>query len=214
MANTARRVVVAMGLVAAGLAGTAAEAFGAGAELPAIRILVVNKVGVRSTDVLVRAQSETARIYAAVGVRLEWTGLPALPRLAMMITPDSNLGGQDVAADAMGAAPAADEKTGRVAYAFYARIEALAKRGGSDVAKVLGIVMAHEIGHLLLGRGAHSSAGIMSGRWGKFEMDLVAAGLLGFTKEQADLIRQAVVRMNAHQGQAHVSESEAPVSFP
>ena len=51
-------------------------------------------------------------------------------------------------------------------------------------AKVLGIVMAHEIGHLLLGFGAHSSAGIMSGRWGKFEMDLVAAGLLGFTKDR------------------------------
>ena len=117
----------------------------------------------------------------------------------MMIPADSNLGVgvEDVAADAMGAAPAADDGTGRVAYAFYVRIEALAQRRGIDVAKVLGIVMAHEIGHLLLGFGAHSSAGIMSGRWGKFEMDLVAAGLLGFTKEQADVIRRAVVRLNA-----------------
>jgi hypothetical protein len=199
MANPARRVAVAMGLVAAGLAGTAAEAFGADAELPAIRILVINKAGVPPADVIVEAQSETARIYAALGVRLEWTGLSALPRLAMLITSDSNLGGQDVAADAMGAAPAADDETGRVAYAFYVRIEGLAKRHAVDVAKVLGIVMAHEIGHLLLGRGAHSSVGIMSSRWRKFEMDLVAAGLLSFTKEQADLIRRAVVRMNAHQ---------------
>ena len=101
-----------------------------------------------------------------------------------------------------------------MAYACYGRIEALAKRGGIDAAKVLGIVMAHEIGHLLLGRGAHSSAGIMSGRWGKFEMDLVVVGLLGFTKEQADLIRRAVVGMNAHQKPAGASESEAPVSLP
>ena len=170
MANPARRIVVAMGLMAAGLAGTAVEAFGAGAELPAIRILVVNKVGVPPTDVLVRAQSETARIYAAVGVRLEWTGQPALPPVVVMIISDSNLEGQAVAANALGTAPAADEGTGRVAYAFYVRLQALAQRHGIDVAKVLGIVMAHEIGHLLLARGAHSSAGIMSGRWGKFEI--------------------------------------------
>ena len=209
-----------LALVAAGLAGTVAEAFGADADLPAIRILVVNKIGVPPTDVLVRAQSETARIYAAVGVRLEWAGQPALPRLVMMIPSDSNLGVgvEDVAPDAMGAAPAADEQTGRVAYAFYGRIEALAKRGGIDAAKVLGIVMAHEIGHLLLGRGAHSSAGIMSGRWGKFEMDLVAVGLLGFTKEQADLIRRAVVgneRASETSGCERVrSPGLAPVNTP
>jgi hypothetical protein len=84
-----------------------------------------------------------------------------------------------------------------LAYAFYARIDATAERHGTDVAKVLGIVMAHELGHLLLAHGTHSSAGIMSGRWGQFEMDLVAAGLLSFTKEQAESIRRAVAALTS-----------------
>ena len=200
MANTARTVAVATGLVAAGLAGTAPAASGADAERPAIRILAVNKVSVPPADVLVRAQAETTRIYAAAGVRLVWNDpLSSISRLTMMVVPASNLELTKDAADALGAAPAADEGTGRLAYALYARIEATAERHGTDVAKVLGIVMAHELGHLLLAHGTHSSAGIMSGRWGQFEMDLVAAGLLSFTKEQAESIRRAVVGMNARQ---------------
>lgn len=194
MVKTARTVVVAMGLMAAGPAGGAPATLDTEHE-PAMKILVMNHVGVPPRDVVIRAQAETARIYAAVGVRLDWIDpLPAFPRLTMKIISDSNLGGQKGAADALGAAPAADEGTGRVAYAFYARIEATAQRHGTDVAKVLGLVMAHELGHLLLARGAHSSTGIMSGRWGKFEMELLGAGLLSFTKEQAELIRTAVCR--------------------
>ena len=197
MANAIRKLVV-MGIVAIGLAGTTPAAFGGEPELSAMRILVINKAGVPPPDVLVRAQAETARIYAAVGVRLVWTDpLSFFSRLTMMIVPTSNLELTKGAADAMGAAPAADEGTGRLAYAFYDRIEASAQLHGADPAKVLGYVMAHELGHILLARGSHSAEGIMNGRWGEFEMDLVAASLLRFTKAQATSIRSTVDDLNA-----------------
>ena len=84
MAKTSRRVV-AIGLVALGLAGTTPAAFGAEPELPAIRILVNTVPGV-PIDVLLRAKAETARIYADAGVRLVWSDPSrTLPRLTVMI---------------------------------------------------------------------------------------------------------------------------------
>ena len=90
MAKTACNLVVMMGIVVAGSAGTALSAFGAEPDLLAIRIFVVTVAGVRP-DMLVRAQTETARIYAAVGVRLVWEADPLslLPRLSMLIVSDS-----------------------------------------------------------------------------------------------------------------------------
>ena len=86
MAKTACRVAVAMGMIAVGLASTTPAASGAAPELPAIRILVINNVGVPPRETLAQAQAEAARIYAAVGVRLIWTDpVPSLPRLTLMI---------------------------------------------------------------------------------------------------------------------------------
>ena len=198
MAKTARKVVV---MVMVGLAGITPAAAGAEPESSEMRILVVNRAGVPSPDVLVRAQAETARIYAAVGVKLVWTDPPSsFFRLTMMIARSSNLSLTKGAADAMGAAPAADEGTGRLAYAFYDRIEAAAQQHRTDAAKILGHVMAHELGHILLVRASHTSEGLMNGRWGEFEMGLVAANLLMFTKAQATLIRNSVDNMNATHG--------------
>jgi hypothetical protein len=198
MAKAARTVAVAMGLVVVGLAATTPAAFGEEPRDSAIKILVNNKMGIPSRDTLVQAQAETARIYAAVGVTLVWgESLPTLPRLTMMIVSNPNGWPERVAVDALGAAPAADEGIGRLAYAFHDRIQASAQQHRTDVAKVLGSVMAHELGHILLARGSHSPAGIMSDRWRQFEMDLVAASLLMFTNEEAELIRSAVAEMNA-----------------
>jgi len=87
---------------------------------------------------------------------------------------------------------------GRLAYAFYDRIGAAAQQYRTDVSKLLGYVMAHELGHILLAEGSHSPTGIMSARWGHFKLDLVAETFLRFTKEQAESIRKSVGDMNAN----------------
>jgi hypothetical protein len=53
-----------------------------------------------------------------------------------------------------------------------------------DEAELLGSVVAHELGHLLLGTGQHSAAGIMKGEWRYKQSILVAQGLLRFDTGQ------------------------------
>ncbi|MBZ5537060.1 MAG: hypothetical protein LAO31_13990 [Acidobacteriia bacterium] len=57
---------------------------------------------------------------------------------------------------------------------------------------ILGHFMTHEIGHLLLPIDGHSITGIMQERLGRREWALAVSGLLGFTREEADMIRQGV----------------------
>ena len=197
MANTSCRVV-ALGLVALGLAGTTPAAFGSEPERPAIMILVNSVPGV-PIDVLLRAKVETARIYADAGVRLVWSEPSrTLPRLTVMIVSNPDTWPERVGANALGAAPGTAEGMGRLAYAFHDRIEATAQQHRTDVGKLLGCVMAHELGHILLARGSHSPTGIMSDRWDQFTMDLVAESLLRFTKQQAESIRKSVGDLHAN----------------
>ncbi len=206
MTETSRKVVT-IGLVALGWAGTT-SAFGSQPELPAIRILVNTVPGVPSNSVcqsdggvveLLRAKVEAARIYADAGVRLVWSDPSlTLPVLTVMIVSNPDAWPEGVGASALGAAPGTDEGMGRLAYALYDRIGTAAQQYRTDVGKLLGSVIAHELGHILLAGGSHSPTGIMSDRWGQLKMDLVAESLLTFTKEQAESIRKSVGDMNAN----------------
>jgi len=61
-----------------------------------------------------------------------------------------------------------------------------------DADLVLGCVMTHEIGHLLLGKREHSIAGIMRQRWGPEDIRMALRGELVFLPEEAKLIRSAM----------------------
>jgi hypothetical protein len=74
---------------------------------------------------------------------------------------------------------------GTVAYVFQQRLEENVARGGSARFRLLGFAMAHELGHLLLGPGAHSKSGIMQPHWSAMAMPFV----MHFSLRQAELIR-------------------------
>ncbi len=54
---------------------------------------------------------------------------------------------------------------------------------------LLGCVIAHELGHLLLGRDSHSATGLMSAVWQANELRQASQGILFFTDNQQDRIR-------------------------
>ncbi len=71
---------------------------------------------------------------------------------------------------------------------FYPSVEKLYTEGGTSLSRVLGHVMAHEIGHLLLGTNSHSPLGIMRPHWQKDELRSMGMGTLLFTPQQAKQI--------------------------
>ena len=69
---------------------------------------------------------------------------------------------------------------------------ALAASRSTDVVhtgELLGLVIAHELGHLLLGLSSHSPTGLMSPVWKSAELRLAVQGNLFFTDEQQHRIR-------------------------
>jgi hypothetical protein len=60
----------------------------------------------------------------------------------------------------------------------------------------LGTVIAHELGHLLLGSHAHSYAGVMTPIWRGEVLQLEAMGCLLFTHDQASLMRRRLADGN------------------
>jgi hypothetical protein len=162
--------------------------------------------------VLGAAKAEAARIYRHSGVKLEWVDCPC----SVEDVPDypacqSLAGGPAVLqvkilpksmAKRLGA-PRLDfglsmiPKDGGLAFntsIFYHRVEAIAKKGGLSRAVILGHILAHEIGHLLLGRGSHSGSGIMHVPWDKLQLRRASEGRLLFTSPQAKQIRDQVLR--------------------
>ena len=85
----------------------------------------------------------------------------------------------------LGLAPSTTTERGRIAYVFYDRVRALPF---ADAADLLAVVMAHEIGHLLLPPGSHSSSGVMRAAWHVREVRSLNLARLGFTKQQGEQI--------------------------
>lgn len=54
---------------------------------------------------------------------------------------------------------------------------------------LLGCVIAHELGHLLLGKDSHSANGLMRAAWRAPELQLAAKGKLVFTLQEAERMR-------------------------
>ncbi len=69
---------------------------------------------------------------------------------------------------------------------FYDRVMELHANWNAGTADILGNVMAHELGHLLLGSNSHSGMGIMRAHWQGEELRRLSRGNLWFTNEQAD----------------------------
>jgi hypothetical protein len=91
-----------------------------------------------------------------------------------------------------------DEKgAGYFAYPFYDRIQELAQRRRLGHA-LLADVMAHEIGHLLLGSTSHSASGIMCAHWNYEELRNVAEGTMSFVPAQSRVMRD---RLRVHQSE-------------
>lgn len=136
------------------------------------------------------AEKELVRIYAMAGVRAVWPrtlpvtieedGVPSVTvRILDAAATERLLARSALDAKVLGAAvPGANR-----AYVFFPRVESVARFHDRQLGTLLGAAVAHEVGHLLLPTGAHSSLGIM--RADLEVRSLRSTGLTRFTPSQA-----------------------------
>ncbi|MGA7411843.1 MAG: hypothetical protein WBW33_15295 [Bryobacteraceae bacterium] len=171
-----------------------------------ISVTVLNGAAVPD-NTLIEAQKQAGRILRQAGVEVEWldcqlatntsacTGAAEANRLQLTIVTEDNR--QMFGEDVLGRSVVGGSNKGVYARVFYAHIQAKAEQEGVSPATLLGLAVAHEFGHLLLGPKAHSQQGIMRANWSHSDLQRGIQGQLRFTDQQAPLIRANVQsRMN------------------
>lgn len=147
---------------------TAGQAPAAQDEARAL-VLHVDNYAELPPSILARAEVETARVYAAAGVRTTWVhgddeadardagGLHLRVLLLCGAMTNHKTDAEHIGTNVLGRA---NRQTAR-AYIFTPRVVNVALQRGKSVDLMIGRIMAHEIGHLLLHEGSHSATGIM-----------------------------------------------------
>jgi hypothetical protein len=99
------------------------------------------------------------------------------------------------APDAIGTAVVAPSGGGSIAYVLYDRLKDAAVASGWQVKDLLAVVIAHELAHLLLPPGAHSSNGLMRSGWDVAELRRIRLDSLAFTPDHIAGIRERLTQM-------------------
>lgn len=171
-------------------------------------------VGIRIHDyahiqeaALARAQEVVSGMYSTIGVRTDWLeplqqsdgvfdGIGArkggTSDLVIIILTSEMANRGEFPDSTMGYAAVAPGVGGRVAYVIYDRVRDFAGDTMVDDMRMMGIVMAHEIGHLLLTHQSHSAGGLMRGRWQQSEFRPARRFDLQFSEPQAVEIRRTL----------------------
>lgn len=160
-------------------------------------------------DLVRRAQQRASEVYGSIGVTLQW--LDPIRPLELMAEPIEPAAGatrsgrelliviltadmarrHTIGPDVVGLAAATLGGGGRVAYVVSERISQISNQAECHAMDVMGLVVAHEIAHLLLPFGSHSAVGLMRPRW-RVEDFRQAHTQFDFTGGQAAFIRDAL----------------------
>ena len=153
------------------------------------------------------AKSEAARILRQAGIETTWPECPTEPELipqypdcvlpgpaslVLRIIPRSMARPKPTNPAAFGVALV--PKDGIFASVYIEAASAIAGEDEALGARMLGHLMSHELGHLLLGKQSHSRRGIMKADWIEKDLRHAAQGRFLFTKQQASKMRNAVQR--------------------
>ena len=168
-------------------------------EMAQLRVLVVNLVGARP-EIVQAAERDASAIYAASGVRTLWVD-PApvgTPNegvdLTVVLSPEPAAEAKDITETTLGVAvtdPNAPGQRGRLVWVFFDRVEAHAYSSHIEISRLCGLVMAHEIGHLVLPPG-HSGNGLMRASW-----HLRPGPLQYFTNDQTAAMQARIAQARA-----------------
>lgn len=158
-----------------------------------ITVVVNNSVGIPAA-VLRPAEVEAERIFALSGIQIRW--LECAPALGTedpcrRVPGDNEFvvhvvrTGQASLDSIFGVAFVGGDGTGKYCDIFLDRIQETVRTSRIGLGQLLATVIAHELGHLLLGSHSHSFFGIMMPQWNQEELRRIAMGDLLFSKGEA-----------------------------
>lgn len=164
-----------------------------------------------ATALLLRSEREAAAIFRQAGVETTWVDCPLsepeleriptcqrpMSRADFVLRIRSSAMTQEATAhdDALGSArECLPDGIGCSAEIFNERVADWSRGGDIAAYQLLGHVIAHELGHLLLGPDSHSPTGLMRAAWDPKEIKLMARGYLPFTAKQRRRLRVEVLQ--------------------
>jgi hypothetical protein len=175
------------------------------AENPQIAVSVYDNAGVPE-DTLASAEVRAAKIFQRAGLDVSWLTC-VRPNYASCATAFHEIGGPVhlvlrikpkgaswTSDAAFGVAYLASDGTGRYGDVFWNRARDLQTNSNVDLASILASVMAHELGHLLLGSNAHAISGIMQAHWEGDELRGIRMGSLLFLPDQGKRMRARITQ--------------------
>src|SRR5215471_2352882 len=199
----------AKGVITAGIIATSASSPAPAETGLRISIYVYNVAKVPE-KVLKGAEDSAAKVFAKAGIRTTWLEPrisipedlepakredPWIPtNIALRIYMWPMIKELQLNEEAMGFVWKFETHSAGI---LYDRVQNLAVSKRIEVAPILGIAMAHEMGHLLLRSREHSSEGIMRPYWSYTNLQSAAQSGLSFTAEQARRMRDEVLRWSA-----------------
>lgn len=180
------------------LLGTLATAESGQKARPRITVLINNTARV-SESILAASESEAAAVFRVAGIKVEFaecngqitmqnicSQVPGVDQFVVHMVATGRTSSDSV----FGVAFLGENGTGKYCDVFFDRIERANQNFGSGVPALMGTVMAHELGHLLLGSQSHSSQGIMRAVWDVRSLQGIGIGRFLFTRKQAVLIKE------------------------
>ena len=188
----ARTFLVFLGLLGSSFYASAQKGISGN---PQLVVCVYNDAGIPA-PVIERAQREVAKIFRSAGLPIEWSSAattaespawrltpasPVRPTLAMRIVPRS----RNLSGEVFGIAFLGPDGFGQQADVFYDNVASLSKHAVRNSGLILGAVMAHELGHLVLGSNSHAASGLMKAHWDSEELKKMSMGQLRFEPTQA-----------------------------
>ena len=157
--------------------------------------VVVNDTAKIRPAVLLTAENEAARLFHSAGISVRWLHCAKTDACRRQLLPNEYVlhivpNGKTQGDFVYGVAFLGEDGHGKYSDIFFDRIRMAP--ANIDTGKLLGVVAAHELGHLLLGSRAHSLVGIMQPVWEQECVRKLGMGMLLFTPEQARLMRQRI----------------------
>ncbi len=168
---------------------------------PTIRVRV-NNYAQASPAIIARAEREAGRVLGEAGLRMVWLDCPMEHYGGVHVQQNpclEPLEPSDIVLRVL-SEPTQNKFQDTVfgfavvpifASVYYDYALRSAKRDNAEfeVPVILGCVIAHELGHLLLGSNSHSGSGVMQPRWERQQMRQAMMGILLFTLKQSKFIQ-------------------------